>query len=50
MSLLLPGVRKTLRFAEHGSAEQFNSELESSNQFLIVLGNIAIEHKKQTLS
>lgn len=46
MSILLPGIRKTLRLAEHGSAEQFNSKLESSNQFLIVLGNIVIEHKK----
>lgn len=50
MSLSLPGIRKKLRFAEHGSAEQFNSKLESSNQFFIMFGNIVIEHKNQILS
>jgi len=43
ISLLLAGTRRTLRLVEHGSAEQFNSKLKSSNQFLIVLGNIVIE-------
>lgn len=45
MSLSLPGIRKKLKLGEHGSAEQFNSKLESSNQFFIVFGNIVIKHK-----
>lgn len=46
ISLLLAGTRRMLRLAEHGSAEQFNSKLKSSNQLLIVLGNIVIESEK----